>query len=199
LKISFDLADFTRRTISTGDLESWGGYLQFEKILQYIDLPKLKVESVQGHDDLFSPDSETISNIRKLKGRLDVLKILNWLRLKGGVQEILEVNVIDDDKEPHSDEAIEMALKGLDVEILNWRKLDLCSDVMCNAAPNVRVVYLYSSGNKEVLRGWSSASGLARLSKVIHCEVLAFGRTLTCLLSAGNGLSERSGSKISAT
>ena len=82
------------------------------------------------------------------------------------MRKVLEANVEDDENEPHCDEAIEMALQGLDVEILDWKKLDLCSDVLYNAANGVRKLFLYSSANNDVLRAWSAKDGLARLTKV---------------------------------
>ena len=72
----------------------------------------------------------------------------------------------DHEVEPHCDEAIEMALDGLEVEILNWKKPDLCSDVLGNAVNGVKELYLYSSGNNDVLRSWSAGDGLAKLPKV---------------------------------
>lgn len=84
---------------------------------------------------------------------------------------MLEANVEDDEIEPHSDEAIEMALKDLDIETLNWKKLDLCTDVLVNAVNNVKVLHLYSSANNDVLRSWSATDGLAKLPKVVIAPV----------------------------
>ena len=126
--------------------------------------------TISGGDDLLdinSLDSELSSDIYTLRSRLDYVKVFNWLRKKGGVRKVLEVNIEDDETEPHCDEAIEIALQGLDVEILNWKKLDLCSDVLWNAARDVKELFLYSSANNDVLRSWSAKDGLGRLPKVI--------------------------------
>ena len=126
--------------------------------------------TISGGDELLdttSSDSEFSSNIYTLRSRLDYVKIFNWLRKKGGVRKVLEVNIEDDENEPHCDEAIETALQGLDVEILNWKKLDLCSDVLWNAARDVKELFLYSSANNDVLRSWSAEDGLGRLPKVM--------------------------------
>lgn len=149
------------------ELDKWWGYLRFETILQHVDLPNL---SILGGENLltpFSSASEPSPDIRELIGRVDIVKILHWLRRKG-VGKILELTVTDDESEPHYDEAIEAALKGFGIEILNWQKLDLCSDVLYNAVTDVRKLYLYSSGNSDVLKGWSSENGLERLPKVNH-------------------------------
>ena len=125
--------------------------------------------TISGGDDLLDTtpsDSELGSDIYTLRSRLDYVKVFNWLRKKG-VRKVLEVNIEDDETEPHCDEAIEAALQGLDVEILNWKKLDLCSDVLWNAARDVKELFLYSSANNDVLRSWSAKDGLGRLPKVI--------------------------------
>ena len=130
-----------------------------------MDLPSF---TISGGDDLLSTtpsDLEAGSKTYVLKGRVDFVKMFKWLR-KCGVQKVLEVNVEDHEGEPHCDEAIEMALDGLEVEILNWKKPDLCSDVLTNAANGVRELFLYSSGNNDVLRSWSAEDGLAKLQKV---------------------------------
>ena len=126
--------------------------------------------TISGGDDLIdttSSDSEVGSNIYNLRSRLDYVKVFNWLRKKGGVRKVLEANIEDDETEPHCDEAIEIALQGLDIEILNWKKFDLCSDVLWNAARDVKELFLYSSANNDVLRSWSAKDGLGRLPKVM--------------------------------
>ena len=167
LSIFFDITQFSGRTIPVTELDGWGTHIRFERILQHVDLPNLKIS---GGDDLLkttTSDSDMTSNVITLRSRLDFVKVFNWLRRKGGVRKVLEANVEDDEIEPHCDEAIEMALQGLDVETLNWKKLDLCSDVLWNAVKDVKELFLYSSGNNDVLRSWSAEDGLARLQKVI--------------------------------
>ncbi|PYI24832.1 hypothetical protein BO99DRAFT_5075 [Aspergillus violaceofuscus CBS 115571] len=76
-----------------------------------------------------------------------------------------------------SDEAIEECLDGLKVEVWNWKKIDLCTDVIAKEAlETAREVSLYSSdssGNNAVLLGWSSADGLARFPNLekVHLYV----------------------------
>jgi len=89
--------------------------------------------------------------------------LFKWLRKERNVKTILQV-IVDDLQAPaHSDEAIEAALEGMGVERWEWRKLDLCSEVICTVAPQSREVHLYWSGNNAVLRGWSEPDGLAKL------------------------------------
>jgi hypothetical protein len=167
LRINFDLSWTSHQTISATEQERWVNHLRFENILQYVHLPNLILED--GGEPLISDfsENEQIIDLSALKGSVDALKVLDWLRRrgmgKGCNRRILEVTVEDDEDSPHSDEAIELALKDLEVEKLDWRRLDLCSDVI---PQTVTEVYLYSSGNNAVLRGWSSENGLARLKKV---------------------------------
>ncbi|BAE62354.1 unnamed protein product [Aspergillus oryzae RIB40] len=52
------------------------------------------------------------------------------------------------------------------VEVWKWKEHDICSDTIFTAAPSARDVYLYSSVNTAVLRGWASESGLCKLTKL---------------------------------
>jgi hypothetical protein len=93
----------------------------------------------------------------------------NFLRMKG-VKRIIRV-IVDDTVEPsHSDEAIERAFAGLHVEVCDWRKIDLSILSIFKAAPDVREITLYWSGNVVVLRGWememTKSSGLAHLERL---------------------------------
>lgn len=91
--------------------------------------------------------------------------IFHWLR-ELHVKSIMKVTVMDEGKLSHSDEAIERCMDGLEVKVWNWRRVDLCIDVIANSTPNVTDVTLYSSGNNAVLVGWSSINGLPKLKKV---------------------------------
>ncbi len=106
-------------------------------------------------------------------GRTDLNLLFKWLKNDKGVKTVLRV-IVDDLQEPsHSEEAIESALAGLGVEIWDWRKTDLSSEVICNVAPNARIVHLYWSGNNSVLRSWSEAEGLCKLANLaeVHLNV----------------------------
>lgn len=47
----------------------------------------------------------------------------------------------------------------------DWKKLDLCTDVIAESTKKVREVSLYSSGNNAVLMGWASADGLVNVKR----------------------------------
>jgi hypothetical protein len=112
----------------------------------------------------------------KRKGLTSLCPIFLWLR-NLDVSSIVKITVIDDVEPSHSDAAIEACLEGFNIERWNWKKFDICSDVILKAAPNVRHVILYSSGNNAVLLGWASSAGLCKLKKV--CAPSLAGRGLS--------------------
>ncbi|PNP43518.1 hypothetical protein TGAMA5MH_04490 [Trichoderma gamsii] len=102
-------------------------------------------------------------------GRTDLYMIFHWLKNRDTlpVKKVFEVMVDDfgDEKtRPHSDKAIIESLKGLQVEIWDWARLDIPTEVIYQAAgDHVKTVYLYCSGLKVVLEAWADKNGLARL------------------------------------
>ena len=72
----------------------------------------------------------------------------------------------DDPHTPHSDHAIEEALRPFDVEFLDWNKPDLDPEMLFSACPNVTDLVLHWGGNNAILRAWSEADGLRKLTKL---------------------------------
>ncbi|KAL7931628.1 hypothetical protein V8C35DRAFT_309949 [Trichoderma chlorosporum] len=105
-------------------------------------------------------------------GRADLYMIFHWLKNRNTlpVKKVFEVMVDDfgDEKTlPHSDKAIVESLKGLQVEIWDWARLDIPTEVIYEAAgDHVKTVYLYCSGLKVVLEAWADKNGLARLKNL---------------------------------
>ncbi|TEY44988.1 hypothetical protein BOTCAL_0338g00050 [Botryotinia calthae] len=95
----------------------------------------------------------------RTRGLSDLTVIFDWLR-RNHVQKIMKVMVIDDGQMSHTDATIEDALSGFEVEVWEWKKLDLCSEGICNSSKVIREICLYSSGNSAVLMSWSSTEGL---------------------------------------
>jgi hypothetical protein len=137
-------------------------FLKFETILRYVALPSISMDPSQS---LSQSDFRQRKVAYDGRGRTDFSTIFDWLR-DNGVKRILRVMVDDGKDPPHSDEAIESALRDLNVEVWDWRRHDICSETIRRAAPNARVVYLYSSGNNAVLREWSGPDGLITLPMV---------------------------------
>jgi len=93
-------------------------------------------------------------------GRDDMTYIFGWL-FQRGVRKILKVTVVDNEFPAHRDGAIVECLMQFGVEIWDWKKLDLWSEVIHKSTPVVRQINLYSSGNQAVLKGWSAAGRFA--------------------------------------
>ena len=90
--------------------------------------------------------------------------IFQWLK-GNGVKKVIRVSVLDYGDHPHPDSSIEEDLKSLEVEIWDWKKVDLSSDVISNSSTSIREISLYFSGNPAVLMGWGSAQGFADREK----------------------------------
>lgn len=170
-RVYFDLSTMPDKTYKYEYFQGLAEQVKFESVLHHVDLPNF---TVTGGEDLFSGESnkERFHDIQALTGRVDFLKIFEWLRANG-VKGIIEVCVADSVNICHCDEAIEMALEKFDIEKLEWQRDDICTDVFVSATPNVRELYLYSSGNNEVLRGWSGKEGLGTLKHVSDSKLEA--------------------------
>ena len=81
------------------------------------------------------------------------------------MKKILKVMIVDDGEPSHADASIEAALKGFDVEVWDWKRLDLSTEVIYNSTQVVREISLYSTGNNAVLMGWMSSEGLLNSGK----------------------------------
>lgn len=87
------------------------------------------------------------------------------------------------------------ALYGFKVEEWDWKKMDICSDVIHESSPAVREVSLYSSGNNAVLMGWASEEGLGNRKKfplVSHARVSTVVEAKSSICSLGSCSFKRS-------
>lgn len=137
-------------------------FLKFESTLQLVGLPTLLPEPAKpAAGTVIDPEREW----EKPKPA-PYQEIFDWLRDKGKVKEVLHIVVEDDLVQPHDDQTIEATLKDLGVEVWDWRKYDISSETIWSAAPHVKEVSLYTTGNNAVLRGWSDEGGLRKLRNV---------------------------------
>ncbi len=151
LEVEFDLDFFELGN----DSESSNSRGTVESILKLLRLPSYAMNVCIPR---CSPDTAAMSGI--------------FQRLRAqGVTRIKRLDVDEDIDRPHSDEAVTEALQGFKIEELSWRKTDICSSVLKTAAPTIKKVHLYSSGNHAVLRSWSAKDGLLSLPHV--CFLLA--------------------------
>lgn len=139
-------------------------YLEFEDTLKLVDLPHFEFEKPEPVPSKFGHKTP----MKDGEGRNDYAFVFDWLRKKG-VRRILNLSV-DDHKEPsHSDETIENALAGNEIEVMqnwDWQKPDLSSETIFKAAREVEEVRLYWTGNNAILRSLSEPEGLNMLEKL---------------------------------
>jgi hypothetical protein len=139
-------------------------HIQLEDVLQYVAIPSVRIEA-EGNLPASRKGIKVTPGL-EAKGRTDLKLLFSWLKDEKRVKTMLRV-IVDDMQEPaHTDETIEACLSGMGVEIWDWKKTDLCSDVIRNVAPQVREVHLYWGGNNAILRGWGEAEGLRELQSL---------------------------------
>ena len=126
--------------------------VEFEPCLRYVVIP------------LWDKNGPTCPRAT-LQPRYEVRDILFWLQIRK-VRRILALQVLDSFHSPHTEETIELAVKPFNVKNLDWRRMDLSIDCVSEAAADVEVLALYSSGNWAVLSHWSGCDGIGRLTKV---------------------------------
>ncbi|KAF2105899.1 hypothetical protein BDV96DRAFT_638522 [Lophiotrema nucula] len=131
---------------------------RFDTALEYVSLRQDENEVSS-----LNPQVPVKSLITKERNRYQ--GVFEWLG-KRGVEKIFKVVVEDLGATPHTDQAIKAALEDFKVEILDWRKIDLSSQMIAKAAEATRKLFLHSSGNEAVLRSWSCKNGLAKLEQL---------------------------------
>ncbi|CZR68748.1 uncharacterized protein PAC_18647 [Phialocephala subalpina] len=122
---------------------------KFYRVLRYLTLPHVGVRLIKDKNQT-----------EKKYGYADELFLFQWLRQEKKAQKILKV-IVPDKNRQHSDDDIVHVLAGkklgskesgksssFDVEILDWRKFDICSEIVREAAPLIRELHLYWSGSR---------------------------------------------------
>ncbi|KFY88353.1 hypothetical protein V498_06812 [Pseudogymnoascus sp. VKM F-4517 (FW-2822)] len=157
--IDFDLSGLPNPAISNAFLKNLSNHLRFESILKYVALPKLALD-----------DGEATGGENDAIFKVDTADMSVSIVPRNGVKSIITVTVLDYGHPCHSDEAIEEALKDFQVENWDWKKVDLCTDVIATSSDQVKSISLYSSGNNAVLMGWASSEGLVNRNKFPQLE-----------------------------
>lgn len=153
----FDLGPEPKSKYTVDEFRKQFSHLKFDTVLQYVAFPQIQFIQT---DESHKPHQ---------RSRKDLVVLFQWLRDQG-VKRIIKV-IVDDLRKPcHSDEDIEKALDGFEVEILDWRRLDLCPITIFKVSKNLREIHLQWSGRNCVLRSWSEREGLAKVPslKAIH-------------------------------
>ena len=151
--------------VSRGSLKTTLNHYKLDQTLRCVYIPRITVKW-----------DEDCKYVKKLVdswecvGRTDFYMIFEWLKKVVEVVKVLQI-VVDDfedhTRSSHADHAIEECVRNLEVETWDWRRMDISSELIRRAAgDSVKEVYLYCSGNNAVLRSWSEARGLVKLSRV---------------------------------
>jgi len=164
--------DFSKRpdAIQEAEFVESFDHIRFYDVLQYVSFNPVYLLPRPVREN--SRFAHLMTKTQPRRGRGEMEFLARWLREKK-VKRILKVIVDDDPDRPHSDEAIENSLKHFDVEILDWRKEDMCPGLLNRACKNLRRIYLKWSGNNTALRAWSEPEGLPMLKelKFVHLQV----------------------------
>lgn len=187
--MEFDLSGFPRETITENYLTSLETHVRFERTLKYVALPRLTVEASatsvtspqtqsyvrHSHKHVTQADDEAdtplkISSVNR-KDFADMTRLFEWL-YRRHVRKIVKVTVIDNQSPCHKDATIVKCLKKFDVELWDWEKIDLSSEVICNSTRFVRQIWLHSTGNQAVLRGWCAPGGFGDRKKFPQVSAL---------------------------
>ena len=114
----------------------------------------------------------------------EIFKVLNWLKEKK-VNEIIELTVPDRLVNPHDEVKIGKYVRNFEVEVLNWRFLDMSISIFEDpkTRERIRELHLYSSGKRAVISHWLSEEGVASLPNV--CPTSAQASAYSILGSNG--------------
>lgn len=97
----------------------------------------------------------------------EVKHILQWLHYVKGVKKVLKLRVQDSRHCPHSEETIEEAIKNLDVEELDWKRLGLSIRTVQDATSKAHTLHLYSDGSWTPVYHWMGKEGIDLLKESV--------------------------------
>lgn len=140
-------------------LESDNLNISFYETLIVVTLPDLSCAASH-------PCDATPHGLRKSSEANVIFKYLERKKVK----HIIEAVVPDCMVHPHANKSIISALRPFNIRRLKWRKLDLGVKTIALAAPEVEVLTLYSSGDRDVLSQWVNFDGLCQLSQVVDLQ-----------------------------
>jgi hypothetical protein len=137
--------------------------LKFDEVLRYVNFRPVELEaSLVRTRPSASPTAEDSG-----AGRADMVALFGWL-YKKGVRTVIKVVVDDRKGTPHGDEAVEKALSKFDIEILDWRKVDMDPRTIWQGCreSNIRQIHYWWSGKNKALSVCGEADGLVRLKNL---------------------------------
>lgn len=105
--------------------------LKYERTLKYVEFPSL---------DMMAESREGFKESTYLKTtHREVFQILEWLNVKKGVQKIIKLVVPDRLVNPHDELEMAWYVNQFQVEVLDWKTLDLSISAFQNPLPPKRL------------------------------------------------------------
>ncbi|KAL6693303.1 hypothetical protein J3F84DRAFT_401180 [Trichoderma pleuroticola] len=148
----YPVSDFVRSLINHQDNPD---LLSYEHTLKYAEFPNL--DAKDDEKEIFGDDVHY--------EHAEVFLILDWLRNDKKVREIIELTVPDRLVNPHNEAKIGNYVKLFQVQVLNWRFLDLSITVLPDQETKERIkeLHLYASGKRAAISHWTSEKGILTL------------------------------------
>ncbi|KAK1252950.1 hypothetical protein MKX08_004137 [Trichoderma sp. CBMAI-0020] len=172
----FSVSDFVHSLIHHQDCAN---LLSFEETLKYATFPALDLKT--DNKKLFGDNIQFDHN--------EIFKALDWLRNRKKVKHIIELTVLDRLVNPHDEVILGIYVKQFEVEVLNWRLLDLSISVFKSSEPNgknalqqIRELHLYTSGKRAVISHWLSEDGIRSLTNLTTLEIHVVQVCVLCLI-----------------
>ncbi|KAL2856758.1 hypothetical protein BJX68DRAFT_229427 [Aspergillus pseudodeflectus] len=106
---------------------------------------------------------------------LDTYRPIFKFLQKKGVKKIFQITVND---------LVGQLTRQYNILHWDWQKLDISSDTILAAAPDVKTVVMHSSGNFSTLQGWACKHGLSRLKKLRSLHVVIHKVSLLSTLAS---------------
>lgn len=129
-----------------------GNLITYEQTLRYAEFPAL---------DILAQEREIFKDSCALQFQhTELFRVLKWLRYKMKVKTIIKLKVSDRLVNSHDERTMAEAVRLFNVEVLDWKVLDLCITVFDDTSKKrLRELHLYSSGKRAVISHWFSAEG----------------------------------------
>ncbi|KAF5014570.1 hypothetical protein F66182_14396, partial [Fusarium sp. NRRL 66182] len=127
---AFQVSDFIGSLIHQDNIEQQQ-MLKYERTLKYVEFPSL---------DMMAESREGFKESTYLKTtHREVFQILEWLNVKKGVQKIIKLVVPDRLVNPHDELEMAWYVNQFQVEVLDWKTLDLSISAFQNPLPPKRL------------------------------------------------------------
>ncbi|KAH8588899.1 hypothetical protein B0O99DRAFT_693055 [Bisporella sp. PMI_857] len=139
-ELFFDISEFVQSLIQHRDPKKPVLPL-YEETIRYAEFPALDLK-VEDRESFNHNNHFTVPHV-------EVFDVLNWLHDDKGVRSIIELKVQDRLINPHDEIRIAQNVKRFNVEVLDWKILDLSISIFeKEVKERIKELHLYSSGKR---------------------------------------------------